>query len=78
STHYLSGDYVAALLGKMQGPLVSRWGHILLRRVLVSRLDTPVGMDGADWVALRAQLLLRMGEADAARALVQEVDSGFY
>jgi len=78
STHYLSGDYVGALLAKMQGPLVSRWGHILLRRVLASRLDTPVGMNGADWAALRAALLLRMGEADAARALVQEVDSGFY
>ena len=78
STHYLSGDYVAALLNGMQGPLVSRWGHILLRRVLVSRLDTPVGMNGADWAALRVGLLLRMGEADAARALVQEVDSGFY
>jgi hypothetical protein len=78
STHYLSGDYVNALLAKIQGPLVSRWGHILLRRVLASRLDTPVGMNGADWAALRANLLLRMGEADAARALVQEVDSGFY
>ena len=78
STHYLSGDYVNALLTKIQGPLVSRWGHILLRRVLASRLDTPVGMNGADWAALRADLLLRMGEADAARMLVQEVDSGFY
>lgn len=78
STHYLSGDYVNALLSKIQGPLVSRWGHMLLRRMLASRLDTPVGMDGADWAALRANLLLRMGEADAARALVQEVDSGFY
>jgi len=78
STHYLSGDYVGALLAKLQGPLVSRWGHILLRRVLASRLDTPVGMNGADWAALRSALLLRMGEADAARALVQEVDSGFY
>jgi hypothetical protein len=78
STHYLSGDYVNALLTRIQGPVVSRWGHILLRRVLASRLDTPVGMNGADWAALRAALLLRMGEADAARALVQEVDSGFY
>ncbi|WP_353226922.1 hypothetical protein [Novosphingobium sp.] len=78
STHYLNGEYVGALLGRLQGPLVSRWGHILLRRVLASRLDTPVGMNGADWAALRAALLLRMGEIDAARALVQEVDSGFY
>jgi hypothetical protein len=60
------------------GPLVSRWGHILVRRALASRLDTPVGMNGADWAALRAGLLLRMGEADAARAMVQSVDSGFF
>jgi hypothetical protein len=78
STHYLSGDYVGALLNGIRGPLVSRWGHILLRRALASRLDTPVGMNGADWAAIRAALLLRLGEAEAARALVQEVDSGFY
>lgn len=78
STHYLNGEFVSDLIGRIDGSLVSRWGHILLRRVLASRLDTPVGMDGADWAAVRASLLLRMGEADAARALVQEVDSGFY
>jgi hypothetical protein len=58
--------------------MVSRWGHILVRRALASRMDTPVGMNGADWAALRAGLLLRMGEADAARAMVQSVDSGFF
>jgi len=35
-------------------------------------------MNGADWTALRARLLMRMGEVDAARALVQEVDSGAF
>lgn len=78
SSHYLNGPFVAGLLTNMRGDLVSRWGHILLRRALASRLDTPVGMNGADWAALRANVLLRMGEADAARAMVQEVDSGFY
>lgn len=78
STRNLNGPFVEALLGRMRGPVVSRWGHILMRRALASRLATPVGMNGADWAALRAQVLLRMGEADAARALVQEVDSGFY
>jgi hypothetical protein len=78
SSHYLNGPFVAGLLTGMRGDLVSRWGHILLRRALASRLDTPVGMNGADWAALRANVLLRMGEADAARAMVQEVDSGFY
>ncbi len=76
STHYLSGAFVEGVIGKMRGRFVSRWGHILTRRVLVSRLATPVGMNGADWAAMRAQLLLRMGEADAARATVQSVDSG--
>jgi hypothetical protein len=78
SSHYLNGSFVAGLLAKMQGEFVSRWGHILMRRALASRLDTPVGMNGADWAALRAKVLLRMGEADAARAMVQEVDNGFY
>ncbi|MCW1383478.1 hypothetical protein OLX02_11665 [Novosphingobium sp. KCTC 2891] len=78
SSHYLNGAFVEGVIGQMRGPLVSRWGHILLRRALASRLDTPVGMNGADWAALRAQLLLRMGEADTARALVQEVDSGVF
>lgn len=78
STHYLNGAFVEGLLSRTKGALVSRWGHIMLRRALASRLDTPVGMNGADWAALRAQLLLRMGEADTARALVQQVDSGMF
>ncbi|MEI6643814.1 MAG: hypothetical protein WCL10_17445 [Novosphingobium sp.] len=78
SSHYLNGPFVAGLLTNMRGEFVSRWGHILMRRALASRLDTPVGMNGADWAAMRAQLLLRMGEVDAARAMVQEVDNGFY
>jgi hypothetical protein len=76
STHYLNGPYVEGVITKMRGQFVSRWGHILARRALASRLATPVGMNGADWAAIRAQLLLRMGEADAARAMVQSVDSG--
>lgn len=76
STHYLNGPFVEGVITKMRGRFVSRWGHILARRVIASRLATPVGMNGADWAAIRAQLLLRMGEADAARAMVQSVDSG--
>lgn len=76
STHYLNGPFVEGVITKMRGRFVSRWGHILARRALASRLATPVGMNGADWAAIRAQLLLRMGEADAARAMVQSVDSG--
>ena len=77
-TRVLKGSYVAKVVDGTKGPLVSRWGSILVRRALVSRLTAPAGMNGADWVALRARLLLRMGEVDAARALVQEVDSGAF
>lgn len=78
STHYLNGPFVEGVIGKMSGRFVSRWGHILARRTVASRLATPVAMSGADWAAIRAQLLLRMGEADAARAMVQSVDSGHF
>ena len=77
-TRVLNGSYVRAVLEGTKGPLVSRWGSILLRRALVSRSTVPAGMNGADWVALRARVLLRMGEVDAARALVQQVDSGAF
>lgn len=64
----------AALAGTKQ-PLVSRWGHILLRRVLASRLDAPAGMMPVEFASLRAGVLNRMGEGAVARALVQDVDS---
>ncbi len=67
----------AALAGN-RGMLVSRWGHILLRRALASRMDAPEGMNPADFAAQRAALLVRMGEAEAARALVQDVDAASY
>ena len=69
---------VAAALNGNHGLLVSRWGHILLRRALVSRLDAPAGMNPADFAAMRAALLVRMGEGEAARALVQDVDTANY
>src|SRR6478735_4558 len=69
---------VRAALAANRGPLVSRWGHILLRRALASRMDAPNGMDPVLFAALRAALLNRMGEADTARALVQDVDSANY
>jgi len=69
---------VRAALAATRGPLVSRWGHILLRRALASRLDAPRGMDPVAFAALRAALLNRLGEAQVARALVQDVDSANY
>ncbi|KQM13810.1 hypothetical protein [Novosphingobium sp. Leaf2] len=66
-----------ALLGN-RGMLVSRWGHILLRRALASRLNPPPGISGADFLAMRVALLLRMGEIDAARAVLQDLDIANY
>ena len=69
---------VRAALAATRGPLVSRWGHILLRRALASRLDAPRDMDPVAFATLRAAVLLRMGEYAAARALVQDIDTANY
>jgi hypothetical protein len=69
---------IYAALAGTKGPLVSHWGHILLRRALASRLDAPQGMDPVQFAALRATVLDRIGEGAAARALVQDVDSANY
>ena len=73
-----NGALVRAALDGNKGRLVSRWGHVLLRRALASRLDAPAGMNPADFAASRAALLVRMGEGEAARAVVQDVDAGNY
>ncbi len=69
---------VRAALAATRGPLVSRWGHILLRRALASRLDAPRGMDPVAFATLRAAVLSRLGEHAAARALVQDIDTANY
>ncbi|AMK22320.1 MULTISPECIES: hypothetical protein [unclassified Sphingobium] len=70
-----SGQFLATLMKETRAPITSRWASILLRRALLTATDTPKDINGADWVAERAWLLLRMGEADSARLLVQSVDS---
>jgi len=68
------GVFLSTLMRRLDAPLPSRWTSILLRRALLSKVPTPTGVSPADWVAERAWLLLRMGEADGARMLVQAVD----
>lgn len=72
------GPYLEVLMRRLDAPLPSRWLSILLRRTLAARLRTPRGVNGADFAAERAWLLLRMGEANAARAVVQGVDDANY
>ncbi|QZD95685.1 hypothetical protein [Qipengyuania gelatinilytica] len=69
---------VRAALANTSQPLVSRWGHILMRRALASRLAAPEGMNPVEFAALRAAALNAMGEHSAARALVQDVDTADY
>ncbi|MFM7377222.1 MAG: hypothetical protein ACKO1O_03685 [Erythrobacter sp.] len=70
-----SDKLVRAALNGTQGPLVSRWGHILLRRTLASRLAAPLGMDPVEFASLRVGVLNRMGEFALARAVVQDIDT---
>jgi hypothetical protein len=72
------GQFMIGLMRSARAPFVSRWSSILLRRVLLSGIATPHDVNGADLAAERASLLLRMGEADAARMVVQSVDAGNY
>jgi hypothetical protein len=69
---------VRAALQGTRGPMVSRWGHILLRRTLASRLNAPVGMSPVEFAALRASLLNRVGELQVSRSLVQDVEGSNY
>ena len=72
------GRYLSVLMDGAKAPIASRWASILLRRALLSQSKIPANIDGADWVGHRAWLLVRMGEADNARALVQRVDADNY
>jgi len=70
-----SGKSLEIVMRRMDAPLASRWAHIGLRNALLARASNPSDVHPADWAAERAWLLLRMGEADAARLLIASVDS---
>ena len=69
-----SGKFLSVLMRRTDTPLASRWGHILLRNALLTNARAPADVNPADWVAERAWLLIRLGEADGARLLVAGVD----
>jgi hypothetical protein len=69
-----NGAYLSTLMRRMHTPLASRWAHIALRDALLARIRAPSLVHPVDWVAERSWLLLRLGEADAARMLVAGVD----
>jgi hypothetical protein len=69
-----NGAFLSTLMRRMDTPIASRWAHIALRDALLTKVRAPQYVNPVDWVAERAWLLLRMGEADAARMLVADVD----
>lgn len=72
------GHFLEALMGRLNAPIASRWLSIGLRRALASQVNTPQGLNGADFAAERAWLLLRMGESIVSRAMVERVDTENY
>ena len=70
-----SGTFLSSLMRRMYAPIASRWAHIALRNALLARVHAPRSVNPVDWVAERTWLLLRLGEADAARMLVADVDA---
>ena len=70
-----SGAFLSTLMRRMDTPIASRWAHIALRDALLTKARAPRDVNPVDWVAERSWLLLRMGEADAARMLVDGVDT---
>jgi hypothetical protein len=70
-----SGTFLSSLMRRMETPIASRWAHIALRNALLARTHAPRSVNPVDWVAERSWLLLRLGEADAARMLIADVDS---
>ena len=73
-----SGAFLSTLMRRMDAPIASRWAHIALRDTLLAKARAPRDVNPVDWVAERSWLLLRMGEADAARMLVNGVDTDRY
>ena len=69
-----SGAFLSGLMRRMETPIASRWAHIALRNALLARSPAPRNVNPVEWTAERAWLLLRLGEADAARMLVAGVD----
>lgn len=70
-----NGAFLTTLLRRMDTPIASRWAHIGLRNALLATARAPGGLNPVDWAAERSWLLLRMGEADAARLVIASVDT---
>jgi hypothetical protein len=67
------GRFLASLANRMTAPIGSRWAAITLGRALLSESRVPADIIPGDWVAARTWLLVRMGEIEGAKRLVDSV-----
>ncbi|MCG2840348.1 hypothetical protein L6Q21_05065 [Sandaracinobacter sp. RS1-74] len=65
--------FLSKLLGRLDGPLASRWAQIMLQRALLSVADAPAPLNPADWLASRALALQAMGSGADAHRLVSRI-----
>lgn len=65
-----NGRMLAVLAARIRAPVASRWAAIILARSLVVASPGPAGISTGDWLAARAGLLLRLGEAAGAARLI--------
>lgn len=72
------GSFVNFILPKMATPVGSRFGQIALRRALATAALPPTGANQIAFHTGRAQLLLRLGEADLASRLAAAVPQQTY
>lgn len=68
-----NGRFLAGLMRRIQAPIGSRWATIALRNALLTQGAAPNSISDGDWVAARAGLLMRIGEIDGARALLDSM-----
>ncbi len=67
------GRFLAGLANRIDAPIASRWAAITLRRALMSESTVPGDIAAGDWVAARGRALMRIGEVDGAKRLVDQV-----
>jgi hypothetical protein len=65
-----TGGFSTQLMLKIPATSALRYQHIALRRLLLTPAMAPTGADRAKFLNARAHLLLRMGEVEAAKILL--------
>lgn len=65
-----TGGFATQLMLKIPAASASRYQHIALRRLLLTPAKPPAGADPVKFLNARAHLLLRMGEVEAAKIVL--------